>query len=180
MAHHHVTVENNNLLHLAQQLPSYLIYGREENTIKTYMTAFTKWQQWSSSLELATLPANPTSIALCILNQIQMDVKYSSIHTFYYGIKFIHKQNGLSDPTRNILVINMFEAAHRLCMKGVKKKKPITVAHLGLIYENIVENKESGLKGLRTMVICLLGICTLGGSGCNATSYFEMVLFLFL
>ena len=136
MAHHRVTVENNHLIHLAQQLPNYLIYAREENTISTYMTAFRKWQQWSSSLELATLPANPTSIALCILNQIQMDVKYSSIHTFYYGIKFIHKQNGFSDPTQNILVVNMFEAAHRLCVKGVNKKKPITVAHLELIYGN--------------------------------------------
>ena len=124
MAHHRVTVENNHLIHLAQQLPNYLIYAREENTISTYMTAFRKWQQWSSSLELATLPANPTSIALCILNQIQMDVKYSSIHTFYYGIKFIHKQNGFSDPTQNILVVNMFEAAHRLCVKGMNKKKP--------------------------------------------------------
>ena len=86
MAHHRVTVENNHLIHLAQQLPNYLIYAREENTISTYMTAFRRWQQWSSSLELATLPANPTSIALCILNQIQMDVKYSSIHTLNYGI----------------------------------------------------------------------------------------------
>ena len=123
--HHAVTIENKTLLPLARQLPQYLIFSRADNTVKGYMTAYRKWEKWSLTFALKTLPANPTSVALFILSQIEMDVKYSSIKGFFYGIKYIHKVNNFVDPTRHGLVASMFETAHRLCRNAVRKKLPL-------------------------------------------------------
>ena len=112
--HQVISVENYGLLPLAKNLANYTVFMREDNTIKTYMSAFNKWGNWAKMLSLKVLPANSTSVTLFILSKIQMGEKFPSIQSFFYGIKFIHKTNGLNDPTENYLVKNMYEAAHRL------------------------------------------------------------------
>ena len=50
----------------------------------------------------------------------------------------------------------MYEAAHRLCKVDIKKKKPIEIEHIHILYEELVQ-KSTSLTDLRTMIICLLG-----------------------
>ena len=123
------------------------------------MTAYRRWEKWSIKFEINSLPANSTSVAIFILNQIQMDRKFSSIHSFYYGLKYVHKTNNLIDPTLHNLVISMFEAARRLCKRTVTKKKPITIQHLQHLRDTLIDRENLKLGNFRTMVICVLGFC---------------------
>lgn len=156
MVHHSVQLEKESLRPLVRELPRYLTFCRENNTIKTYMTAFRKWESWAKNLGVVALPANSTSFSIFILSRIQLDERYSSVRAVYYAVKFIHTFGGLADPTDHLLVKNIFEAAHRLCKNDINKKEPLEVSHIALLYSYLVE-KNSSLTNLRTAVIILVG-----------------------
>ena len=93
----------------------------QTSNIKMFQKILAK--RWANMFSLKVMSANSTLVTLFILSKIQMGEKYPSIRSFFYGIKFIHKTNGLNDPTDNYLVKNMFEASHRLCKVDVNKKE---------------------------------------------------------
>lgn len=156
--HRSLELENPIILPFARSLSQYLVFSREDNTIKSYMSAFNKWERWANMLCLKVLPVNYTSVALYILSRIQMGEKYPSIKCFFYALKFTHNINGLDDPTTNFLVKSMFETAHRLCKVTVNKKSPVDIKHIHALYEALVHNSIS-LLDFRTMIVCLLGFC---------------------
>ena len=120
------------------------------------MAAYNKWEEWCHKFDATPIPAIPSSIAVYILHLIQSNLNVATIKNFYYSIKYLHNQAGLSDPTSNVLVSNMYEAATRLSKKVTNKKHPITVDHLIRLHALLVAKTEVKLKDLRLMVICLL------------------------
>ena len=89
------------------------------------------------------LPAEPVSVALCILSQIQLGKSYPSIRSMFYGIKYVHKTNGYSDPTANTLSENMLEAAHRLQRTQSNRKEPLEITHIKALYHKLILNSTS-------------------------------------
>ena len=149
-------LENTSLTKLAEQLPNFIIHCREDNTIKKYHSSFNVWKLWAKTLRVSEIPAKPFTIALFILNRIQMDDSFTKIEGIFYSIKFYHKLLGYSDPCGDSMVISMLEAAKRICCHKINKKKPITVEHLRNLYDKLIE-QQSSLLNIRTMTICILG-----------------------
>ena len=119
------------------------------------MAAYSDWTRWAEKFKLQVLPAIPTSIALCILNKIQIGKSFASIRSFFYGIKFTHVSQGFQDPTNHHLVRSMLEAAHRICEKTVRKKEPITVEHIKSLHSVLLGDTMS-LSSYRIFIIILL------------------------
>ena len=150
-------LECENLRPLLDELPGYIVHCREDNTVKTYKNAFNTWSKWCTKFCVTEMPAQPLTIALFILNLIQLDSSFPKIESVFYAIKFYHKLLGYNDPC-NTLTKNMLEAAKRICQHQVSKKKPISVQHLILLYEKLIKNNVN-LSKMRIMNICLLGFC---------------------
>ena len=150
-------MESENLKPLLNELPGYIIHCREDNTVKTYQSAFNTWSKWCKNLSVSEIPGQPLTIALFILNLIQLDSSFPKIESTFYAIKFYHKLLGYNDPC-NMLTNNMLEAAKRICCHQVSKKKPIKVNHLLLLYDKLMKN-DLNLSKMRLMNICLLGFC---------------------
>ena len=150
---------NRQLRPLLAQPPNVLVHAREDNTIKTHMSAYEQWKNWATAFSLAVIPADLMYVALFLLNRIQMGGKFSIIKNLFYGIKFVHKFKYLPDPTKHAVVNNMYEASKRLCPSTNGKKQPITAAHIGLLYSELFEKSAMSLTTLRTFVMFVLGFC---------------------
>ena len=139
-------------------MPNYIVNCRENNTIKKYHSSFNAWKTWCKTFSVKEIPANALTISLFILNLIQIDSSFPKIEGVYYAIKFYHNMLGYEDPCKNLIVVNMLEAAKRICNHSVTKKKPITVQHLHILFDKLIRN-DTDLSKMRTMNICLLGFC---------------------
>ena len=67
----------------------------------------------------------------------------------------MHKFAGMEDPTEHSLVVNMVEAARRICSSTVRKKEPIEAVHIAKLYELLVTQNYS-LTNFRTFVMIVL------------------------
>ena len=132
------------------------MFAREENTVKTHLVAYNAWERWAMKFKLKVLPAESTSLALCILNQIQLGKSFASIRSFYYGIKYVHVSQGYNDPTEHHIVKNMLEAAHRLCKTVIRRKEPLTIEHIQSLNAALLVHPIS-LMNYRIAIIIILG-----------------------
>ena len=152
-------IETASLRPLLAQIPNILGHAHEDNTIKNHMSAYEQWKNWATAFSLAVIPADSMSVALFLLNKIQMGGKFSIIKKLFYGIKFVHKFKCLPDPTKHAVVNNMHEASKRLCPSSNGKKQPITAAHIGLLYSELFEKSAMTLTTLSTFVMFVLEFC---------------------
>lgn len=89
-----------------------------------------------------------------------MGQNFASIKNYFFGLKYLHKSSNLPDPTENQIVINMFEAAKRLCSKKIGKKEPLRINHIQQLFEIFIGNKEKmTLTSSRTFTMIILGFC---------------------
>ena len=154
-SHLKIDVENESLEKLASELPGYIAFCREESTLKKYQSSFKLWVSWSKSFKVRSIPAESSSVALFILSGIQSGWSVAKIEGAFYGIRFFHLLGEYPNPCKQILVVEMREAAKRLAFKHKNRKQPITRDHLKLLHAKL--SKVKNIHNLRTMSICLLG-----------------------
>ena len=68
------------------------------------MSAYHSWKKWAFTFSVVHLPAKALSFTLYILHKIQMGDHVSSVKSAYYGMRFIHRQCHLHDPTDERIV----------------------------------------------------------------------------
>lgn len=150
-----IEIENESLKHLATELPTYMSFCREENTLKKYQSSFNLWERWCKSFKVSITPAKPTTIALFILSGVQSDWSLSKIEGAYYAIKFFHLLGGYENPCENPIVTEMLEASKRILSTKKNRKQPITIEHLKLLHTKLSQRKN--IYNMRTLAICLIG-----------------------
>ncbi|ESO93409.1 hypothetical protein LOTGIDRAFT_161981 [Lottia gigantea] len=144
----------NDLKHLANGLPDFLMKARADNTVKKYVNGFNRWKNWVNIVGLdPSLPVKPFIFSLYLMMLCQSAQSVAPIYTAFYSIKYIHDLASLHSPTDDKLVINILESAKRKLSKPVQKKSPVTVELLDMIYEKLTECPN--LYNLRT-ICCLL------------------------
>lgn len=153
--HLKIDIENESLKKLATELPTYISFCREENTLKRYQSSFKTWVNWSKSFKVSSIPAKPSTIALFILSGVQADWSLSKIEGAYYAIRFFHLLGGYENPCEKPIVFEMLEASKRIISNKKNRKQPITVEHLNLLHAKL--SKMKNLYNMRTLTICLIG-----------------------
>ena len=149
-------LENQSLKPLLSLLPSVVVHARSDNTVKNYYNAFVTWDKWAKMYGVCSLPAQPVSFALYLLARIQQGATHAVVKGAFYGVKYVHNFYMQPDPTEQVLVINMLEAAKRLDTHVVAKKEPITSAILQKLYTVTVKSRGT-LNDVRVMCFCILG-----------------------
>ena len=149
-------IESDELVELASRIPEVLCRSRAPNTLSTYKSHFSKWQKWAANYpEVVVMPANGNYIVLFMLSLLQLESSFSTIQQIFYAIKFYHQICNYLDPC-NQLCYNILEAIKRILSKPVRKKLPITVAHLQNMCQSFGGNIIGKLENLRTMTIFFL------------------------
>ena len=137
-------------------MPNIVVHCREENTIKKYNSSFKEWKLWAKQHNFTTLPANSFTVALFLMNCIQKDYSFPKIEGIYFAIKFYHKFLGYTDPSIPFVVSTILEAAERLSVHKTRKKKPIIIEQLELLYQ-ILAVKRKIFSSFRLLTMCILG-----------------------
>ena len=151
-------MEKSPLRPLADLLPTYLVHGRADNTVKTYSSGFRSWKTWADLHQVRHLPANPVTFALYLMSLVQRGSNWAKIEGIFYAVKYFHTMVGLADPTEHTLVTQMVEVGKRLCTKPINRKEPINQENIQAIYKKF-GGENMTLMDLRTFVLILLGFC---------------------
>ena len=83
---------NKNLVDLFESLPHVLANSRENNTNKSYINYFIKWQKWANQFpEVNATPAEEIYVILYMLSLFQNNKSYPVIRMSYYAIKYFNE-----------------------------------------------------------------------------------------
>ena len=108
---------------LAKQLPSLLQHIKQPNTIKTYLSAYKNFENWTQQhKELEGFPTSPHAICLYLMHLAQAGKAWSTIRTNIAGISWLHKFNGHNDPASSELVKAVLDSikSNSLVMSNTK------------------------------------------------------------
>lgn len=100
--------------------------SKSSSTNSKYLSYFKKWEDYISSKGGSAIPALPIHICLYLTELMDKSAPCSIVISTIYSIKWAHSLKNLPDPTNNMFVNNLVEAAKRTLSKPVQKKDPIT------------------------------------------------------
>lgn len=111
------------LLELKEQLPTFFLASRAENTQWQYKTVFNSFCNWCSLHNIIkTLPASDIHFSMYFIYLTNLGKSASTINEAYYGISWVHKLAWVLDPCRSDLVISVKGCAKRSVGRLTVKK----------------------------------------------------------
>ena len=114
------------LVNLSRKIPEVMLVSRAPGTVTKYLSTFQRWQEWASSQEIPSVPAESWHICLYVVKLLQEARTASPITSAICAMAWSHKVRGIPDPTDNAQVQNLVQAAKRLLAAPKNRKKPIT------------------------------------------------------
>ena len=76
------------------------------------------------------------------LQQVFEGLICMTVTSAFYGIKWAHHMNGLSDPTENSFVRNILESAKRTAKAPCRKKDAVTSDHIIQLCDNFIDSQD--------------------------------------
>lgn len=163
--------------YLATRMTDFLLKSKSDNTVSKYFYSFKRWEKFILTKGGCALPANPIHVALYITELLDSGKSESVVTAALYGIKWVHKICSLPDPTNNMFVLNLVEAAKRISIKTVRKKQPVTADMLINLCAKY--SSSTDLLVVRDLCMILLSFCgflrfdELSSLKCNDIMIFE-------
>ncbi|KAK3102573.1 hypothetical protein FSP39_012299 [Pinctada imbricata] len=111
---------------LSSSLSEHLVHSRSDNTSKTYLSGFRRWENFIEPQGFSALPAHPVHVALYITHLMDSGTSCNVVNNAVYSIKWAHDLNGLADPTCNTFVKNLQDSARRRFRPRRQRKDPET------------------------------------------------------
>jgi integrase len=121
-------------------------------TVRAYRSDWQAFCKWASARRLPTLPADPSTLALYIV-QASGAAKASTLARRLAAIANAHRAHGLASPTEHPSVKEAWARVRREAAGVVERARPIGVPLL----RHMVESLPSGLGGTRDRALLLLG-----------------------
>ena len=104
------------------------------STRETYECAWRQWDRWCRGRGIDPLPAPPKALAAFLAERAEAGLTFGTLDGYCSGIAHRHHQEGLADPTANVVVRQVRRGLRRIM--GVSPRRqahPLTVAELGQI-----------------------------------------------
>ena len=148
------SVVDPELLHLAGELPELMLDRWSDNTNKSYLGAYKKFQLWAKKFaEICQMPVSPGHLCIYLVHLGQLELSISSITAVIAGISWAHHMCGCSSPTDNVTVKSTVTGLKRRLSKPRSVSSPILPTHI----EKIVSQSDlSDLQELRVVCVILL------------------------
>jgi len=146
------------LSELCQQLPASITAAREKNTVKAYLSHWTRWLQWTTNMNLTPLPASEESIAIYLVYLGQSSPSSTTITNAFYAINWAHISAGFISPTERPWLKLCLEGVKRQTCKPRHKKEPLTPEIIHKLVATFASDTSS-LLDLRDVTMCVLSYC---------------------
>jgi len=125
------------------------------STRETYACGWRQWEHWCWGRGIQPLRAAPEAIAAFLTERAEAGVHFTTLDCYCSGIAYRHRQEGLADPTADLLVRRVRRGLRRILgVAPIRQAHPLTVAELSQIVTSI--DTDDG-KDLRDRAILLLG-----------------------
>ena len=111
------------LRNLVQHIPSVIAASKSQNTIKSYVHAFRRFERWTA--ETSAYPATPESMALYLLSLSQSGNSAAVMANAHAAIAWMHQTAGYTDPTSDPVYRTIYDGVHREQATTVVHKKPL-------------------------------------------------------
>jgi integrase len=128
--------------------------SKNDNTIKSYLYAFKRWEQFISLHGHCAIPAQPAHVALYLTSLLNNGSSFHPVCNAVYGIKWAHEINGPPDPATHTFVASVLEASKCIAVKPTEKKEPISPDTLIELYNMFKDSVD--LLIVRDLAMILL------------------------
>ena len=126
-----------------------------ESTRTSYLCAWRHWEAWCRGRGIAALPAVPESLAAFLTERAEAGLSFGTLDGYCSAIAHRHHQEGLPDPTADVLVRRVRRGLRRIMGTAPRRRAhPLTVTEL----EQIVSTIDPGTAiGARDRAVIVLG-----------------------
>ena len=95
-------IYNDDLEHLYDKLPEFMMSSKAEITQKKYRYAFNLWCKWTNNYTFSPLTASHLHIFLYLMHLSESAKSVSKLDEAVYVISWAHKFAGFADPCKMI------------------------------------------------------------------------------
>ena len=140
---------------LAADLPEVLCSSRAPLTVKKYVSAFKRWQDWAAGQGVQALPADSFHVALYLVKLMQSSNTAAPVTAAVAGISWMHNVSNEDDPCSGAVVRNVHQAARRILAQPKARKTPMSRDLLKKLFSDLGCSKT--LQDLQTITLIVVG-----------------------
>ena len=117
------------------------------STRETYDCAWRQWERWCRGRGINSLPAPPEALAAFLAERAEAGLTFGTLDGYCSGIAHRHHQEGLADPTADVVVRRVRRGLRRIMGVAPRRQAhPLTVAELGQIVASIATDTAIGTR----------------------------------
>lgn len=125
------------------------------STRRAYASAWRQWEHWCRRRGIAALPAAPEAIAAFLTERADSGLSYGTRDGACSAIAHRHHQDGLPDPTADVVVRRVRRGLRRIMGTAPRRQAhPLTVSELDRLVSSI---DPLSAIGVRDRAVILLG-----------------------
>ena len=162
---------------LLPRLPELVVASRSRSTASKYTGYFRRWTRFIQGRGHSSLPARGIHVALFIIHLLDKGLSSTSILSFVYSIKWVHKLNGYEDPTTHVHVINLIETSKRVSRRPRNKKDHVSAEVVNDLFKQFGSSTDPLLIRDLCMIIlsfsCFLRFNELNNLLCSDVTIFD-------
>lgn len=151
---HEISLKRNKAFDAATR---YAKKSRSDSTWRTYEYAWRQFDSWCSSLAMASLPAEPQTVAMFIAAQADKGKAVSTLEHRLAAIRLMHLGKNLPSPHNTLMVKEVLSGLRRTRAKEGKISKQKAPAIDALLKRMVDKLDHSTNRGLRDRALLLYG-----------------------
>lgn len=128
--------------------------AKSENTLKAYKHAMQAFILWGQDKGVATLPAEPETVAAYMTARMKAGAKAASLNVFLAAIRHYHRETGIPSPSESEGVQNVMRGIRRTIGTAPNRKQPATAERLAAMLAHMPHD----MTGKRDRALILLGM----------------------
>ncbi|MCG8672765.1 MAG: hypothetical protein MI867_25415, partial [Pseudomonadales bacterium] len=121
----------------AALLPGVVASAMADASWTRYASVWSRFRQWCEDVEVPALPARPVHVACFLIRVTQSSTTFSNVKTTRAAIRKFHEAAGCPTPTEHTLVQFVSNAARRLLPGVLRRKAPLTLAHVQRMVDRV-------------------------------------------
>ena len=142
---------------LKDKLPGLIMASRSKATTYKYRGYFDRWKSFISERGHCHLPALGIHVAFFLVYLIHNGFSSSSIFSFVYAIKWVHKLNGFADPTLHCHVQSLLETSKRVALRPLKKKDHVSSESINQLFSKYKLDSDPLI--VRDLCMIIISFC---------------------
>lgn len=139
----------------ASRVAAALAATHAESSRACYAGAWHRWTQWCDGRELASIPAEPSSLCAYLTERADQGLSVSTLDMACAAIGHQHRHHGLPDPLEHDMVRRVRRGLRRLV--GTAPRHPARPLSIEDLRQILLSIDRTTVRGVRDTAVVLLG-----------------------